>query len=618
MKFTLGCGTPQCSGWDYTVNTSLGKKTGAIDSTITAIDTLTHDTTWAYTDHVDFTEIGKLITPYGTYMANNSNGFNGAWTHPYYYDVTDFAALLKDSTNVRVHYDGWTDAFSAKVEFIFIEGPLLRTVQNLQPIYYGYFGYANSTDFENQAIPKTFPIDPTVTSAKVKIIMTGHGSQGEFDPRYIHLKVNSSEVYNRLLWKDDCDVNAIAPQGGTWPFHRANWCPGDKVPIFEVDITPYITPGQNITLDLDLDDFVIQSGQSAGYGISAYLVTYSNQKNNDVALEEIIAPNSDKPYLHWNPTSTQPKIVIKNTGKNNLTYAEIKYWVKGGNYWYYEWTGNLPPFETELITLPAFDWFGLDTTDRVFYAEANWPNNVPDEFEYNNRAQSNFNMTPRLDSVFFIYFKTNNHPEENWYTVKNEAGDTLRFKSFPNGNTIYRDTLHLTPGSYSFDMFDYDSISWGCGDGISWWLNTQNGYENTGILRLYRLNNSIIKTFNGDFGGNIHYEFTVGYSLGFNPPKQAPNPPVHTGLPATNNAAHSIKLFPNPANYFTTIQIALDQPMQGIIQVTDLSGKVIRVLKTDTAAQHHYTINTATLAKGMYLVSFVANQLKITNRLVVE
>src|SRR5688500_8854119 len=44
MKFTLGCGTPNCSGWDYTVNAALGKKTGLMDSTVTSIDTLTNDT----------------------------------------------------------------------------------------------------------------------------------------------------------------------------------------------------------------------------------------------------------------------------------------------------------------------------------------------------------------------------------------------------------------------------------------------------------------------------------------------------------------------------------------------------------------------------------------------
>ncbi len=62
MKLTLGCGTPNCSGWDYTVNASLGKKSGTLDSTIVAIDTLTHDTTWSFSDHVNFIEVGRLIT----------------------------------------------------------------------------------------------------------------------------------------------------------------------------------------------------------------------------------------------------------------------------------------------------------------------------------------------------------------------------------------------------------------------------------------------------------------------------------------------------------------------------------------------------------------------------
>src|SRR5688572_3421159 len=68
MKFTLGCGTPACSHWDYTVKTELGKKSGTIDSSISNIDTLTHDTSWNYSDHVDFMEVGRLITPYGNFM----------------------------------------------------------------------------------------------------------------------------------------------------------------------------------------------------------------------------------------------------------------------------------------------------------------------------------------------------------------------------------------------------------------------------------------------------------------------------------------------------------------------------------------------------------------------
>jgi hypothetical protein len=626
MKFTLGCGTPNCSGWDYTVNASLGKKDGTLDSSIVAIDTLTLDTTWSFSDHVNFMEVGRLITPYGTYMAGGSNGFNNSWTHPYYYELTDYAALLKDSVNVRVHYDGWSDAFSARIEFIFVEGPPTRTVQNVQQIYNTYVGYANSTDFENGTPAKTFAINQNVTSAKVNVIMTGHGSQGEFDPHYFHVKINGAEIYQHILWKDDCDYNPVAPQGGTWIFARANWCPGEKVPMYEVDITPYITPGQNVTVDLDFDDFTIQSGASAGYGLSAHLITYTSQQNNDVMMEEIIAPNSDKPYLHWNPICTQPKVKIKNTGKQPLTHADIKYWVKGGNYWYYEWTGNLPPFESELVTLPAFDWSGMDSSNQ-FYAEVSWPNGVPDEYSYNNKLQSSFIATPKLDSVFYINLKTNNRPEENWYLVQTETGDTISAKTFTATNTIHRDTLHLQPGSYRFDLYDYDANNWGCGDGLKFFLNQQDPpcptssacYETTGLISVRKLNNTLIKNFTSEFGANIHYEFTVGYTLGNNPPKTAPTEPVHTtAIESIENNVAEMRVYPNPANDQFSIEINLSRQTAGVVTLTDVMGREVRRITTDNSTHNQVMLKAADFAKGLYFVTFNAKGVKICKKLIVQ
>lgn len=54
-------------------------------------------------------------------------------------------------------------------------------------------------------------------------------------------------------------------------------------------------------------------------------------------------------------------------------------------------------------------------------------------------------MTPKLDSTFFIFFKSNNQP---WgkRTVLNENGDTIRYKRNFTANTTYRDTLQLAPG----------------------------------------------------------------------------------------------------------------------------------------------------------------------------
>lgn len=619
MKFTLGCGTPNCSGWDYTVNASLGKKSGTLDSTIVAIDTTTLDTTWSYSPHVDFMEVGRLITPYGTYMANNSNGFNNSWTHPYYYDVTDYASILKDSVNVRVRYDGWTDAFSARIEFIFIEGPPTRTVQKVTEVYNTYIGYPDVTGFESVAVPKQFYIDPSVTSAKVLLIMTGHGSQGEFDPHSFHIKVNNQNVYSRLLWKDDCDITAIAPQGGTWIFSRANWCPGEQVPVFEADITPYITPGQNVVLDLDFDDYTIQSGQGAGYGTSMHLITYTGQKNNDVMLEEIIAPNSDKPYLHFNPICTTPRVKIKNMGKMPLTYAEISYWVENGFKWYYEWTGNLQPFESEIVDLPAFDWVGVDTTAPKFYAEAKWPNQTPDEYALNDKLQSVFKMTPKMDSVFYIFFKANNHPEENWYIVKNEAGDTIVLKNTFTSGATYRDTLHLVPGSYAFDFNDFDNVNWGCGDGISWWLNSQEGLENSGQINLRKLNNQIVKSFNGDFGRNIHYEFTVGYSLGYNTPKLPPTPPIHpTGINDLSALTANMTVFPNPTDDAATVHFNLSVESDCSIQLTDITGRLLQQFNLNAAQDGTVQLSTANLSTGVYFVTLKATGKTLSKKLVVK
>lgn len=210
MKFTLGCGTPNCSGWDYTVNTSLGKKTGFLDSTIASIDTLAHDTVWNKFDQVKYNEVGRLITPYGTYMAQQSNGFNKQWTHPYYYDLTDYAGMLKDSVSVRIHYDGWTDAFSGKVEFIMVEGTPSRTVLQVNELYNQYISYSDGPSFEAVATAKTVQIPFGTTSAKLNLIMTGHGSTGEFMPYNYHIKVNGVEVISRLLWKADCGINVIS------------------------------------------------------------------------------------------------------------------------------------------------------------------------------------------------------------------------------------------------------------------------------------------------------------------------------------------------------------------------------------------------------------------------
>ena len=56
---------------------------------------------------------------------------------------------------------------------------------------------------------------------------SGHGQDGEFTPGiFYYLNIDGNTVGSNEMWKDDCGLNAIYPQGGTWIFNRVNLCPG--------------------------------------------------------------------------------------------------------------------------------------------------------------------------------------------------------------------------------------------------------------------------------------------------------------------------------------------------------------------------------------------------------
>jgi len=134
---------------------------------------------------------------------------------------------------------------------------------------------------------------------------------------------------------------------------------------------------------------------------------------------------------------------------------------------------------------------------------------------------------------------------------------------------------------------------------------------------LRRLNNTVVKNFVGDFGGNIHYEFTTGYSLGFNTPKTAPTEPVHTGIEEVNNEA-AMNVFPNPANSMVNIEINLSKEADGVILLTDVSGRTVRTVHVDNSTHHFVAVPTAGLSKGMYFVNFVAKGMNVCKRVIVQ
>jgi len=52
---------------------------------------------------------------------------------------------------------------------------------------------------------------------------------------------------------EECADNPLYPQGGTWIYDRAGWCPGAKVTTQNFELTPFVTGQEAFTVDYNID-----------------------------------------------------------------------------------------------------------------------------------------------------------------------------------------------------------------------------------------------------------------------------------------------------------------------------------------------------------------------------
>lgn len=669
MDFTLGCSTGGCSHWDYTVQVQVGDFTGEYDTLIARYDTLSFnpislDTIYEAKAIYEWYELGRMITPYGNYMdyawGGGRHGFDETWTKTWTYDITMMEPLLRGNRPVRVFFSGWPQngrGFSAKVDFRFVEGVPAKRVSKIHKIYSGGT-YTSSTQFETDIVPAK-NISLKAKHANMRMIVTGHGQDGEFTPVSYRVNANGTQLDEKLLWRGDCSENTLSPQGGTWILNRANWCPGDAVEEHWFELSSFLHEdfeAETLTLDVDFDDYNPTDG--ASYTISAYIFEYQKvQRLYDVALDKILSPsvNNEKKNISSSNNSTSvfnrnsaticsnPELRIKNLGNYALHYCQIEYGVIGGSPFYYEWTGNLKYGETEDISLPLLDWSGLDSSNPEFYAVVSYPNQLVDQFQHNNRKETAFSL-PKVFSNGNLNFRlrTNNKAAENSFYLFNAAGDTiLKEDNFSNSTTYDLDTA-LQNGCYKLLLLDYDNFyftnnDFG-GDGLSFWLNTQYNYESAGYFEIRQTNGNRLLYFNPDFGHKIEYEFMVGQNLDEQINAPRPNAePAHAaveeitingvnyyhmpdsglyftevGVGRTPEEALSIKdkeesqimlkLFPNPNN--GTMQINISHKKTGNVQmrVLNVLGKLIDTKSIPLNNTIQYSFRNQ--ASGIYFLQF--------------
>lgn len=525
-------------------------------------------------------EIGRYITPYGIGLSLGPQGFR--WT----FDVTDYQWLLHDS----VELSAGNQQELIDLEFELIEGTPPRTVVAHQRPWGGLTSRSYADLSNDVALPPvTVQLSPAASQWSLRTRLTGHGHNSN-DGQYPHccewkdnthyLYLNGIEQDAWHIWQtNDCALNPVYPQGGTWLGSREGWCPGDLVKDHEVQL-PGLSPGGTATLDYRITPVPANNqGMGGGnYVINMDLLEFGAAAHAlDAEIVEVQRPSTTDMHRRNNPLCHDPLVVLRNAGAQDLTSVTFTYGVEGGTPMSWTWTGLLKHMERTEVVLPvdgAGFWVGTDPS--VFTVSVSAPNGGADANPVNDSYRTAFALPTVYPETIVVNYKTNNFPGENSLSIRDVYGSTIFERTNHAANTTYSDTLTLFAGCYTVEFLDTGN------DGLSYWADPGAG---NGYFRLRRTTGSILKSFDPEFGRSIKWSFTSGALVG-----------VEELVPAA-----ALEAWPNPTNGLLTMGV---EGILGdaLVEVLDMRGAVVMRLQRALHGGDRLSLDLSGMADGLYEV----------------
>jgi len=511
-------------------------------------------------------ELMSFVTPYGIGINFGTQG--KVWE----FDVTDFQNQLRGMKRISLERGGEFQE-EMDIRFVFYRGNPARKVLSLTQLWpvtqSGYTDILQDKVFE----PRTLKMNPLASSFKIRTVITGHGQEGEFIPRTHWLNINGgSPEYQWDVWTP-CATNPVFPQGGTWVYDRAGWCPGAPSDIKEWKPNSLLQAGALATFDYGLntaagDSRYIVNHQLVQYGPT--ILTY------DAGISDITSPSDRIEFFRRNPSCMNPVVRLTNQGTANINALQINFGLEGGAVNTLNWSGNLASFTSTDITL---DLPYMGKTQGVFKVWCSSPNGQSDQNVNNDTLRSVYAAPLDLPSKFVLEFKSNLRPQENSYELRTADGTPILIQNGFSTNTIYRDTLDLPDGCYEFHFLDEGN------DGLNWWANTAQG---SGYIRIKKhTTGAIIRTFNPDFGGEVFQHFVVTPFVSVEKPIE-----IISGL----------DLYPNPANGRIQVSFGMTRASELEIEVIDLLGKKHLEKSLGEGIHEDLNLDVSKLSKGIYLL----------------
>ncbi|MBD77595.1 MAG: hypothetical protein CL840_01475 [Crocinitomicaceae bacterium] len=459
------------------------------------LDSVYHTGSQTLVNHYDEGQfrVVKYITPYGN---NLDLGEGFTWV----YDVTDYEPLLHDTLD----FQGGDHRELIDWKFVFIKGTPPRKVNQVEQVYGGGAQYE---DIVIKPVGRNVVPDANSKMFKIRTMVTGHKFNNptncaEFCFRKHFVTIDGSKTTEWVNFTE-CSTNPLYPQGGTWIYDRAGWCPGAGASVIHSDVTNKITAGVPVLIEQGVEKD--PTGTEYGsWNIECHFIGYDSPSYSlDAEMLDILSPNNWEYYGRMNPICANPVVVIRNSGSTDMTSAEIEFGTDGVGLRTIKWTGHLRFAETDTVLLPTITdvlWNAKDSIGH-FVARIKSVNGSTDEHKYNDQLRTRFNKVPAYPDELIITFRTNTKEKETSWNIKDQFGKVIASSdSVLQATTVYNDTVKLDIGCYTFNVEDKDD------DGLSFWNNS----DGSGFILIRDLAGTFQQAFEQDFGRNIHFQFSVG------------------------------------------------------------------------------------------------------------
>ena len=558
-----------------------------IDSTeVPATDHIAINQLEYYNRYISKIELMSFVTPYGLGLDFGVDG------KTWYFDMSDYVDVLKGWKRLTVELGGQRQE-DMDIKFFYIVGTPPHDVIDFKQLWRPASSSYQDLMAERKFEARDVDIHPEAQQVKLRSVITGHGQEGEFISRKHTFNIDGGDIeYEWYVWTE-CSTIPIYPQGGTWLYDRAGWCPGDPSDLYEYDITDYVIPGQSHTLDYGIAN---ASGNSS-YQVSKQLVSYGPANFTlDAAIVGINKPNATAAHERFNPACTHPVVIIKNTGSTPLTSLDLEFYVEGGTALTQTWNGNLDFLDTAEVMLDIPNFAFWQENSNRFTVNISNPNGQADEYIHNNTYTTSFEQVDLLDinlTPVTIQCYTNNQGWQTSYTLTDLEGNVLLERDDLESTTQYTDVVELGLGCYRLRIDDSGD------NGLYFWHQPQYG---SGYFRMRDVNNDIVESFEREFGRFAVYEFAVVDM---------------TGTEETSVQNSVISIYPNPTRNAVNM---LHQGMENTrVELTVLNTAMLRLQESSYVVGSDYYIERIDLSElpaGLYFIQLRYNDRTIVKKVV--